>query len=126
MAVPGTDEHLVQALREKFEGRPTIGFARTCKLLNINAKALRRHVRCGNIRFRQTGFGKCRVRREFALQDLVDFYAGARRRQEPAGQSNVTRVHRGSQASFLDGYVARRARRADRRDQRRRLTGKDT
>lgn len=110
----GLEAHLVQSLRERFGGRPTLGFAETCKLLNVDAKTLRDHIRRGNIRFRQTGLGKIRVRREFALHDVVDFYTRALRGVEPTGPA-AGRPDNGRRPGFLDGYAARRTPRKERK-----------
>ncbi|MDE5444405.1 hypothetical protein GWG65_23730 [Bradyrhizobium sp. CSA207] len=111
----GLDDHLVETLRDGFGGHPTVSFVQACKLLNINAKTLRSHVRRGSIAFRQTGLGKFRVRREFALQDLVDFYTGTLRRLEPTAPVPPARVDRSKRASFLDGHATRRAARKERK-----------
>jgi excisionase family DNA binding protein len=109
MTEQGIDEHLLRTLQEGFAGRPTVQFAEAAKLLNLNEKTLRRHVRRGSIAFRQTGLGKVRVRREFALRDLVQFYARALRRLGPTAEGPVARTCKGAQPSFLDGYARRRA-----------------
>ncbi|WGD51462.1 excisionase family DNA-binding protein [Bradyrhizobium sp. CB1650] len=114
-AMQGLEDHLVETLRDGFGGRPTVTFAQACKLLNINAKTLRRHVRRGTIAFRRTGLGKFRVRREFALQDLVGFYTGVLQQADLAYLSPPGHVARRKQASFLQGYAARRAARKERK-----------
>jgi len=73
---------------------------------------LRWHVRRGTISFRQMGLGKLRVRREFALQDLLDFYTRALRRLEPT--ATVARVRKRNQTGFLAGHAARGAARKER------------
>jgi hypothetical protein len=74
MKSQGFEGSLADVIRRGFEGRATLDFASTAKLLNMNLKSLRCHVRSGNIGFRLTGLGRLRVRREFALEDVLAFY----------------------------------------------------
>jgi hypothetical protein len=106
------EEHLLRAVKERFEGRLTLNFKESAELLKLNEKTLRKHVRRGSIRFRQTGLGRSRVRREFALEDIVDFYIGASRRVEPSAQGTTVHVRKAGRGTFLEGHAARCAAKA--------------
>jgi excisionase family DNA binding protein len=101
------EEHLLRAVKDRFEGRLTLSFKEAAELLKLNEKTLRKHVRRGNIRFRQTGLGRSRVRREFALEDIVDFYIGASHRVELSAQGAIVHVRKAGRGTFLEGHVAR-------------------
>jgi excisionase family DNA binding protein len=73
---------LLKTLREGFGGCPTVSFKEACRLMKLDEKTLRKHVRLGHIEFRAVGLGHVRVRREFALEDILGFYMDARRRVE--------------------------------------------
>ncbi|UFW72880.1 helix-turn-helix domain-containing protein [Bradyrhizobium sp. WU425] len=72
------DGDIRAGLQARLAGRATVRIAEAAKLLNMTEKTLRRHVADGAIAFRATGTGSVRVRREFALSDLVGFYDGRR------------------------------------------------
>ncbi|MBR0777291.1 hypothetical protein JQ625_20865 [Bradyrhizobium diazoefficiens] len=71
------DDHLREILRQGFGNRPTVRFAEAAKMLNLDTKSLRRLVEAGHVPFRVTGNGLRRIRREFTVSDLENFYAGA-------------------------------------------------
>jgi hypothetical protein len=70
------DADVRERLLERFNGRPTVRFAEAAELLRMDEKTLRRHVADGNITYRATGTGSVRMRREFTVSDLMQFYAG--------------------------------------------------
>lgn len=72
------DGDIRAGLEARLAGRATVRIAEAARLLNMTEKTLRRHVADGAIAFRATGTGRVRVRREFALSDLVGFYDGRR------------------------------------------------
>jgi excisionase family DNA binding protein len=74
---PAVDDHVRETLRQGFGNRPTVGFAKAAKLLNLDTKSLRRLVTSGRIPFRTIGSGRRRIRRAFTVSDLESFYAGA-------------------------------------------------
>jgi hypothetical protein len=76
------DPDLLQSLRDGFGGRPTVAFKEASRLMRMDEKTLRKHVREGRIQFRDVGLGQYRVRREFTLEDIVGFYCDACRRNE--------------------------------------------
>ncbi|MDA9415569.1 MULTISPECIES: helix-turn-helix domain-containing protein [Bradyrhizobium] len=73
--VQGFDLHLRARLLAAFGTAHTIGFAAAAKLLKLDQKTLRKHVRQGRIGSRIVGTGRWRIRREFALSDIEAFYA---------------------------------------------------
>lgn len=76
------DPDLLQSLRDGFGGRPTVALKEASRLMRMDEKTLRKHVREGRIQFRDVGLGQHRVRREFTLEDIVGFYCDACRRIE--------------------------------------------
>jgi len=111
MKSQGFEGSLADVIRRGFEGRATLDFASTAKLLNMNLKSLRCHVRSGNIGFRSTGLGRLRVRREFALEDVLAFYESTFRKVEPgSGQTEqIVRTRRLEGSDFLEGRAKRKA-----------------
>jgi excisionase family DNA binding protein len=107
----GFEGSLYAAIRRDFAGRATLKFAEVCKLLKIHNKTLLRHIRTGTIGFRETGLGRLRVRREFALEDVLAFYENAFRKAEPtvAGQKGAVRT-RSSGNDFLVERAKRKGR----------------
>jgi DNA-binding transcriptional MerR regulator len=99
---PQIDAHLRERLVAALDGRPTIRFAEGAKLLNLDQKTLRNLAEQGRIHFRIMGTGRRRLRREFTLSDLEDFYINAATRSAkgislPAIRRRRPRVH----GSFL-------------------------
>lgn len=76
--------NLMAAIRRGFAGRALVGLRDAAKILNMNEKTLRRHIAEGNVSFVKTGTGEERMRREFAPEDLLNFYASRRDDQVPA------------------------------------------
>jgi hypothetical protein len=81
---PEFEHDVDSALREEvlqgFAGRPTIGLADAAKVLNMHVKTLRAHIMDGNVSYIEKGTGLERPRRLFTPSDLLNFYAGQRRR----------------------------------------------
>src|SRR5262249_32617026 len=57
-----------------FEGRPYLPAPQVARLLEMDDQTLRRHVRAGDITWRQKGLGAKRPRRVFTLSDIADFF----------------------------------------------------
>ena len=71
-------------IREAFAQRPTLPAPDLCRLLGMDDKTLRRHVRAGNIRYVLKGLGSVRPRREFMMTDVLDFLDKQARRECPS------------------------------------------
>lgn len=56
-----------------FARTPTLPSADICRLLRMDPKTLRQHVRAGNIGYVLKGFGEKRPRREFTQADVLSF-----------------------------------------------------
>jgi hypothetical protein len=78
------DADVRERLTRDFAGRATVRLPEAAAILKMTEKTLRRHVAEGNVRFRATGTGSLRMRREFTVSDLVDFYGARSARSEPA------------------------------------------
>lgn len=78
MRVLDEDTDIRERLESAFGGRATVRFAEAASLLDMTEKTLRKHVADGNVSYRATGTGSVRMRREFAVSDLVGFYTGRR------------------------------------------------
>jgi excisionase family DNA binding protein len=85
-----------------------VRFSEAAKLLKCNEKTLRKHIAQGNLTFRNVGLGTRRLRREFALVDLVGFYAASSRRH---GKDSDRGAVRTAAARGLASFTARRAER---------------
>src|SRR5262249_7167803 len=68
-------------LRRAFADRVTLPLRDTARLLGIDQKTLRAHVKAGNIRFVVIGLGMTKLRREFTLSDILEFLERMRRRE---------------------------------------------
>lgn len=88
-AAPPPDPLVREWLRARFAGRPTLRFAETAKLLNVDPKTLRRLMDQGSLPFRITGAGRRRLRREVTLSDLESFYANATIRSAPGATARA-------------------------------------
>jgi hypothetical protein len=104
------DAGIRERLERGFAGRATVRIAEAAGLLNMTEKTLRRHVAGGSVTFRATGTGSVRMRREFALSDLLGFYAARTARGEPPADPRGRPVMRATPGlkSFLStvGSVA--------------------
>jgi hypothetical protein len=105
-ATTGQDEDA--AIRERLErgfaGRATVRIVEAAGFLNMTEKTLRRHVTEGNVAFRSTGTGSVRIRREFALSDLLGFYAARKTRGAPPADPRGRTVMRAG--TGLTGFLA--------------------
>jgi len=87
-----------------------VRFSEAAKLLKCNEKTLRKHITRGNITFRNVGLGTRRLRREFALADLVGFYAANSRRHGKGADCGAVRT---APARGLASFTTRRAERLE-------------
>jgi hypothetical protein len=92
-----------------FADRVSIGAPETAKLLGLDEKTLRGHVRRGNIRYLSIGFGEKRPRREFRLADILEFLERMSRRECPSTAPRTRRSTTSTSSSAVIGFTARRA-----------------
>lgn len=98
-------------IRDAFRDRVSLTPAEAARLLRMDVKTLREHVRLGNIRYLLKGVGEKRPRREFTESDLVEFLAD-QRRQECRSTDPKTRRSSTSTSSVVDNdFMARLAKR---------------
>jgi hypothetical protein len=124
MSATNDDDHGIRERLEcAFDGRTTVRFAEAASLLRMTEKTLRRHVADGSVSYRATGTGSLRMRREFAVSDLLGFYAVRKTIADappsPRGRSVPVRTR--GLIGFLEAVGNKRAERcnhAPRRDRR--------
>lgn len=95
-------------LLNAFADRVSIGAGETARLLGVDSKTLRGHVRRGNIRFLVVGFGEQRPRREFRLADILEFLERMSRRECPSTAPRTRRSTTSTSSSEVVGFTARR------------------
>jgi hypothetical protein len=81
----------------------------TARLLGIDQKTLRGHVRAGNIRFVTIGLGVTKLRREFTLIDILEFLERMRRRECPSTSAPTRPTTIMTSSGDILGFTARRA-----------------
>lgn len=91
-----------------FADRVSIKAAEAARLLGIDEKALRAHVKAGNIRYLMIGFGEVRVRREFRLADILEFLERMSRRECPSTAPRTRRTTTSISSPAVIGFTARR------------------
>jgi hypothetical protein len=90
----GVSDALCKEVIQGFAGRASVGMSDAAKILRMHVKTLRIHVADGTISFIQKGTGTERARRIFTPTDLLEFYAGQRRRATERGNAIVRRFPR--------------------------------
>lgn len=95
-------------LTQAFADRVTISARETARLLGVDEKTLRGHVRAGNIRFLAIGFGEVRPRREFRLADILEFLERMSRRECPSTAPRTRRSTTTISSPGVIGFTARR------------------
>jgi hypothetical protein len=105
------NENNVTDIRQAFAGRLTVDFATAARILEMDAKTLRRHAKSGTITYVDLGHGGERRRRRFTYEDLVAFVASRRRRDAPVPRSDrYTRTAAGGEEESFLACVERRKR----------------
>lgn len=98
------------ALAAAYQERATLPASTVCRLLAIDPKTLRQHVRAGNIRYVLKGFGEKRPRREFMLSDVMGFLDKRRREECRSIGARTPRSTGASSASTVTDFATLRAR----------------
>ena len=98
-----------ELLERAFAERVSLTFKETARLLGIDQKTLRGHVRAGNIRFITIGLGMTKLRREFTLNDILEFVEQMRRRECPSTSDPTRRSTTMTSSGDILGFTARRA-----------------
>lgn len=99
------------ALSAAFQERATLPPADICRLLAMDAKTLRQHVRAGNIRYVLKGFGEKRPRREFTLSDVLGFLDKRAREECPSTSRSTRRSTSMTSGAEVVAFTARHSRR---------------
>jgi len=97
-------------IRKIFAGRFTVDAPTAAKLLNMDGKTLRAHVKSGSITYVSLGAGTDRVRRHFGLSDLAGFIAGRRRRDQEHAATPRRRATPVAVGEAEEGFLAYAAR----------------
>src|SRR5579864_2892542 len=95
-------------LTRAFANRVTLPLRDTAHLLGIDQKTLRRHAKAGHIRFVVVGLGMTKLRREFALSDIIEFLERMRRRECPSTNAPTRRTITTTSNPGIIGFTARR------------------
>ena len=96
-------------LRRAFGERLTVHLQEAARLLGMDVKTLRAHVKAGNIRFVSMGLGLTKLRREFALSDILEFLEQMRRRECPCTNALTRPTTTMTSSGGTLGFMARRA-----------------
>jgi hypothetical protein len=96
-------------LRQAFADRVSLPLGDTARLLRIDQKTLRGHVKAGNIRFVVVGLGVTKLRREFTLSDILEFLERMRRRECPSISAPTRPITTMTSNGDALGFTARRA-----------------
>ena len=96
-------------LRRAFADRVTLPLRDTARLLGIDQKTLRAHVKAGNIRFVVIGLGMTKLRREFTLSDILEFLERMRRRECRSTNAPTRPTTTMISSADILGFTARRA-----------------
>src|ERR1700680_774265 len=98
-----------ELLKRAFAERVSLPFKEAADLLGIDEKTLRGHVRAGNIRFITIGLGMTKLRREFTLNDILEFLERMRRRECPSTSAPTRPSTIMTSSGDILGFTARRA-----------------
>ena len=101
-----------ELLKRAFAERVSVPFKEAAGLLGIDQKTLRGHVRAGNIRFITIGLGMTKLRREFTLNDILEFLERMRRRECPPTSAPTRPSTIMTSSGDILGFTARRAKRS--------------
>jgi hypothetical protein len=102
-------DHVPQPIQDAFATRTTLKAPELCKLLGFDDKTLRQHVRAGNIRYVLKGLGAVRPRREFMMNDVLEFLANQGRRECPSTSPKTQRSTSSTSNGEVFDFMARRA-----------------
>jgi hypothetical protein len=98
-----------ELLERAFAKRLSLPVKETARLLGIDQKTLRGHVKAGNIRFITIGLGMTKLRREFTLIDILEFLERMRRRECPSTSAPTRPTTIMTSSGDILGFTARRA-----------------
>jgi hypothetical protein len=98
-----------ELLKLAFAERVSLPLKETARLLGIDQKTLRGHVKAGNICFMTVGLGVTKLRREFTLSNILEFLERMRGRECPSisapTRPTTTMISNGD----ILGFTGRRA-----------------
>jgi hypothetical protein len=100
-----------EPLAAAFRERVTISAPELCRLLPLDAKTLRGHIRLGHIDYVQTGLGDTFPRKAFTLAAVLRFLAARERTEFPSTSPSVPRSTPTTSGVVGSGILARRERR---------------
>jgi hypothetical protein len=98
-----------ELLKLAFAERVSLPLKETARLLGIDQKTLRGHIKAGNICFMTVGLGVTKLRREFTLSDILEFLERMRGRECPSISAATRPTTTMTSSGDILGFTARRA-----------------